>query len=72
MYLILYPETSSMMRMNTVVNSTEFNSIFTTDMNRVSKALESKDVQVYSLNRMTRIRDVKVTYEEVTQEMIDG
>ena len=71
MYLILFPDTSNIMRGSMAV-STEFNSIFTTDMNRVSKALENKDVQVYSLNRMTRIRDVKVTYEEVTQEMIDG
>lgn len=45
-----------------------FESVYTTDMHRVSEALKLKDVKVFSLSSLTEILEVKVTYEEVTKE----
>ncbi len=70
MYLILFPTARQFCQEKP--DQTLFESLFTTDMHRVSEALKIDSAQVYSLTGMTRIRDVKVTYEEITQEMIDG
>lgn len=70
MYLILYP--SRPFGESEIQPAQFFQSAFTTDMHNVVEALKNKEAEVYSLQGMTRIRDMKVTYEEVTQEMIDG
>ncbi len=63
-YQILYPAK----RMMSGEDLQTFESVYTTDMHRVSEALKLKDVKVFSLSSLTEILEVKVTYEEVTKE----
>ena len=45
--------------------------IFTTDMHRVSKALESKECRVFKVDSLTEVKEIEVTYQEIVKEMKD-
>jgi len=68
MYLILYPSN----RMVSGPDKEVFDSIYTIDMHRVSKALSEKEVRVFKIDSLTEIKSIDITYQEVTKEMHNG
>ncbi len=55
MYMVLYP--SGM--------SDRYEASFTSDVLKASDSLQDKGVTVYSLDGLTQIRDIQITYKEI-------
>lgn len=68
MYMILFPQ-KGMCSGNT---DGIYQSLFTDDLHRVSGALREPGVSVYKLDGLTRITQVEITYQEITEETSDG
>ena len=66
MYMILFPERNLSSHHKGV-----YQGLFTTDMHRVSGALEEPECRVFSLEGLKEVTEIKITYEEVTKETRD-
>ena len=64
MYMILHP-TSGMMSCE---RNGVFQALFTDDLHRVSQALDEKNVRVFKLDSLVEVKDIEITYQEITNE----
>lgn len=60
MYMIIFPQKGMCL-----------GNKFTDDLHRVSESLKDPEVRVYKLDGLTRITQVEITYQEITEETED-
>lgn len=49
--------------------SGKFEPMFTSDLHRVSFALKKENVRVFKIDTITEVKEVEVSYNEITTEM---
>lgn len=67
MYLILQPSHSPI----SGTRHKRYESFFVDDINLVSQQMEEPGTIVYKLDSLTQLKDVEVTYQEITVETAD-
>jgi hypothetical protein len=67
MYLILQPSHSPI----SGTKHRHYQSFFVDDINLVSQQIDEPGTIVYKLDSLTQLKDVEVTYQEITEETKD-